>query len=516
MSVVKAYLAEAGVVWPLSPSNPDVLDTLLYLDFELNWASVLHFSVREQEGVTKVSVEPATSFSHLRFLGSRLKTKNDRRHYFDAIFGHYSQGLPQEHAYSQIEEVEELMTAKLESAMEHFQGESALPEPIEADGLYKEDSNWTARLAKRVRVQGHVQYFRVNARFVAEFLSLWSQHGDSKTHLYVSWCAVRFAALFANRELLKNHYGEDSDADGLEFRQYCMTESYKVFGEALFSGFSDDILTPHVRRDVRDLVLKIRRHSTSRLSSQQSFQEYSSLVAGWGSLDSVFFALEYHLNYDQEIPVAGLPDMSRSHVANWRAVSRARRTLNVSLGGAFGEDVLLGRSLFHLDKSVKDFVLAPFALVFPMYHIDLTPAVKYGTLGDHVGLATAWLALEHSDAWPNAQRRLNRSRQCVTQAFETLPQSRIDEVIAEVASLSALLGAFKETGDDKSLIGLDGYSALQTLFIAWCFMRCDTASLDREEEDPCSPALRLVDAFADAFRCLPGTYMNAKTKCTVF
>ncbi|XP_049518387.1 uncharacterized protein LOC125943324 [Dermacentor silvarum] len=511
MYTVRAFLEEAGVMWPLVPSNPDVLDTLLYLDLELNWPSILQVRVKEEKRVFKVSIKPAMSFRDLANLRGRLSTREERRHYFDVIFRHYSQGVPEEQVYSQVEEVEELMATKLESAMPAHHDNASFEE-LDTDELYRDSTNWTERLAKRVRIRSSVKYYTSSKPFLVTFLGLWSQHGDSRMHLYVSWCAVRFIAPFANRELLRNHYG--LDANDLILGQTCLFLSYQIFGDAIFAEFNAEVFTAEVRQDVRDLVLAVRKTFARRLS-QSAFTDSTSLVAKWGTLDRVFFVLECRRHYDLEHAASGLPDMSDSFVINWRIVSKTLRAVSASLG-ALGEDVLSGRSLFHLDRNVNDFVLSPFALVFPMYDVKLTPAVKYGALGDQISLATAQLALDHIAQQPAAQFELSLSHQCVKQALEKhaeLPNN----TIAELASLSELLDAFAKSGDDdQRLSGLVDYTALQTFFIAWCLMRCSATSTYRDEDDPCSPVLRLFQAFADAFQCSPGTYMNARTKCTVF
>ncbi|XP_072142219.1 neprilysin-1-like [Dermacentor andersoni] len=507
---VRGFLEEAGITWPLVPSNPDVLDTMLYLDLELNWPSILQVRVKKDKHIFKVSIEPAMSFRELVNLRARLSTREERRHYFDVVFRHYGQGVPEEQAYSQVEEVEGLMATKLESVMPRHH-ESASFEELDTDELYRDSSNWTERLAKRMRIRSSVKYYTSSKPFLVTFFELWSQHGDSRMHLYLSWCAVRFTAPFSNRELLRNHYG--LDAEDLMLGQNCLFLSYQIFGDTIFAEFNAEVFTTEVRQDVRDLVLAVRKSFARRLS-QSAFTESTSLVANWGTLDRVFFVLECRRHYDLEHAASHLPDMSHSFVINWRIMSQTLRTVNASLG-VLEEAVLSGRSLFRLDWNIKDFILSPFALLFPMYDVKLTPAVKYGALGDQIGLATAQLALNHIEQQPSAQFELSLSRQCVKQAFEKhaeLPSN----AIVELASLSELLDAFAKSGDgDLRISGLVDYTALQTFFIAWCLMRCRATDLYRDEDDPCSPVLRLFEAFADAFQCSPETYMNAKTKCTV-
>ncbi|KAL3203956.1 hypothetical protein MRX96_041622 [Rhipicephalus microplus] len=176
--------------------------------------------------------------------------------------------------------------------------------------------------------------------------------------------------------------------------------------------------------------------------------------------------------------------MSHSFATNWRIVSRRLRALNASVG-TLGEDVLAGISMFHLDTEEK------------------------------FGVASAQLALGHLARQPAAQFELAWSHQCV-KAFEKHAKLA-HTAIPELASLSSLVDAFAESGhNDQRLPGLDDYSALQTFFIAWCLMRCHDVSSRRDGDEPCSPVLRLFDAFTNAFQCWPGSHMNPSTKCNVF
>ncbi|KAH7961092.1 hypothetical protein HPB52_001897 [Rhipicephalus sanguineus] len=340
VGTVRAYLEEAGVTWPLVPSNPDVMDTLLYLDSKLNWPSIIQFHVKEEKSVVK------------------------------------------------------------------------------------------------------------------------------------------------------------------------------ILGDAIFAEFNTKVFTTEVRHDLRNLVLAVRKSFVRRFS-QSSFAKYISLVANWGKTDHVFFVLESHRHNGLEHAASSLPEMSDSFATNWRIASQRLRTLNASVG-VLGEDVLSGSSMFRLDWEVMDFILSPFALVFPMYNFELTRAVKYATIGGQVGVAAAQLALGRLAQQPAAQFELTRSHQCVEKAFEK-HAAMASTAVLELASLSSLSDALAESGNnDQRLPGLDNYSAVQTFFIAWCLMRCHDVSSRRDDDEPCSPVLRLFEAFAHAFQCWPGAYMNPSTKCSVF
>ncbi|KAL1427861.1 hypothetical protein MTO96_003193 [Rhipicephalus appendiculatus] len=234
VGTVKAYLEEAGVTWPLAPSNPDVMDTLLYLDSKLNWPTILQFHVKEEKHVVKVSIKPAMSFRELANVRARLNARVEKRRYFDVIFRNYDKGVPEEQAYSQVTEVEELMATKLESAMARQHDDSSFAE-IDIAELYNDGLNWAELVSNRLRIQGNVKYYTSNKAFLVAFFTLWSQHGESKMHLYVSWGAVCVTAPFANRDLFRNHYGHD--ASDLTLRQHCLFLSYQIFGDAIFAEF---------------------------------------------------------------------------------------------------------------------------------------------------------------------------------------------------------------------------------------------------------------------------------------
>ncbi|XP_049520079.1 uncharacterized protein LOC125939732 [Dermacentor silvarum] len=98
VTLVRAYLAEAGVVWPWIPSRPDVLETSLFLAFELGWPAILDFKVRGSSASSStVIVEPSVGFTRLIPLTeSRTTSEAERKRYFDALVRHYGDGRRRE------------------------------------------------------------------------------------------------------------------------------------------------------------------------------------------------------------------------------------------------------------------------------------------------------------------------------------------------------------------------------------------------------------------------------------
>lgn len=135
-------------------------------------------------------------------------------------------------------------------------------------------------------------------------------------------------------------------------------------------------------------------------------------------------------------------------------------------------------------------------------------------LGDlQVGVASAELAFRFYRHLPEAAAALNESRLC----FQYLSTSAAvpappDQQMAELAAVEAALDAFGRSGraEDERWLVTPQLSAVQLLFITWCFVKCPGTG------DPCSDVLRHVPRFSRAFGCSPDTVLNPRHKCSVF
>ncbi|XP_075743780.1 neprilysin-1 [Rhipicephalus microplus] len=521
IEVVKRYLAEAGVLWPEQAANPEVMDTMLYLDVQLNWPAFLHFQLTTDVGRAVVFITVASSFYNIHHASTQL-TKDERRSYFDTLYKHYTgRSTSNDVAFGEVLEADIAV-----APLNYFLRKGPYVWLRDED-LFPSAADWLLALSRRFgrTLPEDARFLTDNDSFVTHLFALWSKLGERMMHRCVSWHAVQYAALTANSELLYNMYGKDLKEHGLEFRKLCLVLSYRSMGDLVFAGFTDAFPLSLFRDDTRALVYAVRRGFTDRITDRKPFSRNLDIVARWSSVEPVFAVLDHKLHVDYRKPVPGFPDMNTTHfVPNWRIMAQAWRS-GASVKGKLDVQDILRYGFFSIDWNNEDFFLSPFALSFPLYDVELTPALKYGGLGSQVALASSVVLLYHyqqhaHNDWDMATY-LQNARDCVNKSLQGVAHS-VATVVAELASLEALADAIVTNGsNDLSVLhgGLEQYSEMQMFFIAWCFLRCGEQRIvdgENVEVDPCSHVLRHVRRFSEAFQCEPGTFLNPEAKCEVF
>ncbi|XP_075539284.1 uncharacterized protein LOC142573971 [Dermacentor variabilis] len=538
MPHVKKALAQAGVFWPLRSGTPDVLRTVLYLSEVLHWPAIVSIRANDDDSAggerasdawrTTVIVREAHTFPRMLGRQARLRTANESRHFFDVLRAHFESDDWREReggvTYEQMRAVEDRMLPPLRRA---YRGASHLePTPLEADDeRLVNRSEWTAAVARHWAVAGHrgIRLRSTNAAFLRAFLELRRRYGEQDTHLYVSWCAARYAALFANLELILNHYGADRGKALLNYGRACFAMTYTFVGDLVFALYDSDVVVrPNTNINVHSLVRDVRGAFVRRLSSSSSsrpFAANTSFASRWQTVDPALRLVDMPTDSSTE-EVALPPEVGDSLVTNWLALWSLTRSPGYvaprkSLSARPFQDCMF----YTLNETESDFVLSPFTLVLPFYDDGITAAVKYGGLGAQVGVASAELAFRFYRHLPDAEAALNESRTCL-KFSSTSPASPAspDLLMAELASVEAVLDAFVRSGrgeDDRWLV-TPQLSAIQVLLITWCFVKCPGREEPGVEGDPCSDVLRHVPRFSQAFDCSPETVLNPTHKCRVF
>ncbi|XP_070390278.1 neprilysin-1-like [Dermacentor albipictus] len=514
VALVKAYLAEAGVVWPWIPSRPDVLETSLFLAFELGWPAILDIKVRGSSvNSSAVILEPSAWFTRLiPLIDSRTTSEVQRKGYFDALVQHY--GGVGNVTYSDIQDAELVMKKPLRDALALRNWTT-----LETNHMYPDVSAWATALARH-NVTGALRFLSSSAAFVSTFGELWQEYGDDRMHLYVSWCAVQYASIFTSRDtLLATAAGGSRLPSWTSSLSLCFTFTYGVVGDAIFAPYSARVLKSGVRSDVAKLMFSVRKAFTVRFKDDPAFSADTTLLNEWASIEGVFEAFDYRIKHDLHSPFLGYPDMTSSFVRNWRSVSRLGFQTEASVYVLRTIDAILNRELYTVKKNSQDFVLLPFALTSPMYDVETSVAIKYGTLGALLARASAEIALDYYGRQAATKHRLDESRECFDKDVRTMSIAPRVNVMLEAVAIEALLDAFQENYDKKHQDHEDvaGYSALETFFLSWCLMKCAAPPNERNADvDPCSAPLRHVRRFSETFRCKPETSLNPVHKCRVF
>ncbi|KAH6934323.1 hypothetical protein HPB50_022915 [Hyalomma asiaticum] len=515
VALVRAYLAEAGVVWPWVPSQPDVLETSVFLAFELGWPAVLDFKVKSSSAHSStVIVEPSAGFTRLMALvRTRGSSEIERKRYFDALVLRYGDGDIGNVSYSDIQDAELLMTKRLRDALSLRNWTM-----LDSKDMHPGVSAWAAALARR-NVTGALRFASSRSSFVAAFSELWEEYGNDRMHLFVSWCAVQYVSIFTSRDTVLASAGGTRLPSWTYSPSICLMFTYGVVGDAIFVPYSKRVLKPGVRSDVAKLLFSVRKSFTKRFEDDPVFSSGTAMLTEWASVKGVFEAFDYRVGRDLNAPFLGYPDMTSSFVRNWRNASRMRHLADTDANALRTIDAILNSQLYTVKKGAQDFVLLPFALTFPMYNAGTSVAIKYGTLGALLARASAEVALDYYGRQEATKERLEESRECFAKDARTMSIAPRDNVMLETVALEALLDAVQEAFNQKrqNREGLSSYSALETVFISWCLMKCAVTPNERSADvDPCSAPLRHVRRFSDTFDCHPETSLNPVRKCRVF
>ncbi|KAK8782838.1 hypothetical protein V5799_015818 [Amblyomma americanum] len=521
-ALVKAWLLEAGVTWPARPANPSVLHTLAYLSLMLRWPSVLKISVKAA-GANRVIIFLAPSFQ-VNAVNTGRMSRLERLKYFGLLrnaFAPDATTLVQAlFTFEEVERVEETMLGDLINA----RSERQLTDLFEG-ALHRSAAEWNMTISKFQNTGSEVTFQTAYPRFVETFTLLWRTHGEDKMHLFVSWHAVRSAGHFAHESLVSPEAADRRNPKGFFYRGiYCLVPLYVTMGDLAFALYNAFVWPVEVRLDVKALVMSVRDSFVRLLSANSNFAPGLHALSSWSSVSFVFSVLDYGVENRglAETPVVGLPDLSDVFARNYIVVQRAFAMTGQTVRGHLRPLTLVRARLFEINSEARDFVLVPFALTHPLYDAGATAAVKYGGLGSHVAMASARILLDlyegkHAENNSTARQHLRAFRKCLeadVAATFTTPDRKVAE---ELIALDALLNAFShaEKVDKRRLEGLPDFSSTQMFFVAWCFMRCTASqqSAKDEEVDPCSPTLRHVGMFSEAFRCGPNARLNPERRC---
>ncbi|KAH7986888.1 hypothetical protein HPB49_026189 [Dermacentor silvarum] len=501
LPVVREHLLRAGVVWPRISAAPDVLRTLLVLSIELDWAVV--FQVLTHEKIVWMDVP----YSFKLAIGERqrLHDLHAWRQSFDYLKTHFAEG-------------DAKGTATFEEAI-NFENKFFRPlvkamTPVLVRGpvsIVLDEGKWRERLAE-LNVTSVVKFQAFNIRYVRTFLYLWNRWGEASTHAFVSWMAVRYTSLFANRDLVFNSYGT-ANGDTIKYEQgrFCYALVYRFIGDYLFVPYNAQVFSPDVSRDVERILVAIRSEFAARLSAIEPHSSQASTGIQWDSLETVMSVLNQTIPKTEESRRAAnalLPDMNVSLAGNWQAALKARRLHGwASVPRKLGSHAINKLSLHSYWDG--DIVLAPYALSFPLYDEYLADAVKYGAFGTVVALTFAELALmPYAAANATVGGTVRDALTCARNSSRRNPWA----MLADLTSLDVVTHAYEARGSHDTLAG--NFTATQLFFVSWCFVKCRGFSEPLGNE--CNAAARNVPAFREAFSCPTGDPLNPEEKCTVF
>ncbi|XP_075530151.1 membrane metallo-endopeptidase-like 1 [Dermacentor variabilis] len=502
LPVIREYIERAGIIWPRRSATPNVARTLLSLSIELNWPVVVSVFVSKQTMSIRV---PSSYFAAAEERG-RLQNEESRKRRFELLKTQFFDGLEDDTVtFEDTTELDEAFFRPLVDVRKHT-GQQLMN--------CTDEHKWNYLLAE-FNLTAVRRFQSDSVDYVTTFFDLWNQSGEARTHLFVSWMAARYVSTFSNRALISNFHGT-TNYETIKYEQvrWCFSLVYNFIGDLLFAPYNAHVFLSDVRLDVERIVLAIRNAFAARLAAARTpnaAKYYTEFR--WSSLNTVMAVLKQtEPQNDNASDLAGtlFPDMNESLARNWHAAWKYW----LSGGGGSVPRVLglvAARDFKLFEYWRGDFVLAPYALSFPLYDVHLADAVKFGALGGVVARASAGLALSHYFGDSNSTTEaLNETLKCTNSSYERDAWA----TLKDVAALNVLADAYQAHGSRHTLAGVSGFTAAQLFFVSWCFAKCRGYS--EPLSDQCSASLRYVSTFSSAFGCSSGDPLNPVKQCVVF
>ncbi|XP_075546125.1 uncharacterized protein LOC142579619 [Dermacentor variabilis] len=512
LPAVKAALALAGIVWPQPSRGADALFTLLYSSFKLGWDAVANFRVapRSGEAVDELVISQGTSFGMLREWFAQEKATAVKRAYYEYIrrqfTGDNGTTVDDEVSYEFVWEI----AAPATKALTPFFGLSeAAPQPadwlVNSHGAHFTETRWIDALRRvDISLPDGLRISADNRLFFETLLRMWEHYGEDDFHLFVSWCTVQVAALYANKGLILNYYRQIPRRVALYHKAFCVSRAV-FFSQAIIARYSGDVLETSAAVVAKEIALSVRLAFSHRLSTWPYYNENVTVVANWSSLESAFRHIEYDNKGRTDSRARDdMPDMTDSFVANWQHSVRLNKTRQVvELAYA------MRRLWFFLSlRGDNDIQMMPYALSFPFLDPNLPTPVNFGGFGSEVVAALGSLSVGSYKAYSNATDYLLN---CL-KGGRSVKHQYSEAYVNGVFGYRALVDAYKRTAPTTlSLKQLEHYSDMQLLFMSSCFLMCPGRG--RGQQNECDMLAQHVPEFSETFKCSQGAIVNTTDHC---
>ncbi|KAL1468958.1 hypothetical protein MTO96_041139 [Rhipicephalus appendiculatus] len=513
LASVKEALARAGIIWPQQSKGADALFTMLYSSLKLGWDAVLRFRVVQGPGepADELFVSQGRSFDTLQDWYKQGRATTVQHAYFEFIRSQFADNdnsptFGNEVKYNQMSDI----AGPAMDALLPFIGFSrTVPKPADwfanSSTVGLTEARWIEALLRvNVSVADSLRIFSDDRAFLQTLLALWENYGEDQFHLFVSWCTVQVAALYANRGLILNYYGKVPDRAMLYYRAFCVSKAL-FFSPSLIAKYSRNDFHSKAGAVAKEMVLSIRLAFSRRLYKWPHYNPNVIVVANWNSLDSAFREFEYDEGGTGHRESNGVPDMTYSFVANWRHSVLLNYTRQVDELSYAVRHLWLHSPYW----GEQDFHLMPYTLSFPFFDSELPTSINFGGFGSEVVDALGSIFVGSYRVYSNATDSLFKCLMRGPSGEEEYPEDDVSSAIG----YSALVDAFRQAPRTTWVLeGLEKYSDLQLLFISSCFVLCPGSQ--RGQDNECDIFAQHVHEFSDAFQCTPEAVgVNSSEHC---
>ncbi|KAK8757165.1 hypothetical protein V5799_000136 [Amblyomma americanum] len=511
---VRKALLEVGVVWPHTSPEPNVLSTLLRSSLALHWGAP--FDVTLQEGAMGelvVVLQPFRLFDLIRDKFIKGSGDGQRREaYFETLRSSFRKSDAGLVDFDTVNGLDEDAFSAFPEKVNSFPDPVTLDSELAFEGVeYVTQALWREALSPYTPVQNpsNITVKTYSEAFLHKFRELWTKwakYGKQKMHIFVSWCIVQIAALYANQKLQLNFYRTENKAVLVQGSS-CLARAFLIGRTEVFAGYGDDLLASRSRFLAYKLMLTVRKAFERILRRWKGFDANVTVLRRHGGAEGSLHVL--HAGF---LPAGDdtAPDMQDSLVHNWR--NAPVPSMETGPLRDVHSTIEAGKLLLMQEE---DFMLMPYAFAVPYFDEGFTGALNYAGVGGIASFAMANLFYEAYREPSGVNSSLQDTLNCMRNFYaDAQDESVVNRLMLRVLAVQTSSDAYERhfSLQDIPISGLESFSPQQVFFIASCYVLC-TGGHQSAASAQCNEHLQHVYKFASAFSCAQNSPMNPPIKC---
>ncbi|KAH7960627.1 hypothetical protein HPB49_021822 [Dermacentor silvarum] len=511
---VREALRSEGIVWPHRSPDADVLHMALRSSLVLRWGVPFDVTLRSEGNSLVVQLEAFEMFAFLRdkFVATSAGLP-ERKAYIETLRSNFKANDSNLVDIDEVDDLDKAAYATLpESVQASHYAEALDVERIFAGTNYGTQEYWRQELSPFATSNEteRIVFTTRTEKFIRKVWELWDVKGGADMHVFVSWCVVQIAALFANQQLQVNFYGSTEVAH-LEQGASCLAKAFLIAGTVVFSGYNNFVFAGRARFRAHKLIRTLRRAFLLRL---QHWKHYDANVTVMRERDTTEVPLHVvHAGSVMELNDR-VPDMRDSLVHNWQSTP-VPPAANASLRSRIYSAIEAAQLLVFQHN---DFLMMPYAFAFPYFDRSTTAGFNYAGAGGVAAFALAKLFVEAYGESTTGNASLETSLNCLkNESAYAMARDNSQLVMLRSLAASVAFEAYKTdwASWDIAVQNLQEYSGAQLFFMASCYALCPGSARGHGDGAQCNAHLQNVEEFARAFDCAPGTKMNPHSKCSI-
>ncbi|KAH6936061.1 hypothetical protein HPB50_012980 [Hyalomma asiaticum] len=505
-------LHNEGIVWPHRSTKPDVLHAALRSSLVLHWGAPFDVTLKTRGRQVMVHLEAFEMFASLRDKFVTSARSSERKAYFDTLCSHFKANEDNLLNFDEVNDLDVAAYTTLPKSVRATRHAVTLDEEfVFAGNNIESRDHWHEVLRPLVPLNEteRMVFSTRTESFVRAVWEFWSVQGEESMHVFVSWCVVQVAALFANQQLQANFYGSKEEA---QFHQgaSCLAKAFLISGTAVFSDYNKLLFKGKALVRAHILVHSLRSRFLHRLRKWKHFDAGVKIMMDRD-------ATEKPVNVVQEDSVVELndetADMRGSLVHKWQNTPTPDTT-SISLRSSMYSAIEAAKMLVLVDK---DFHIMPYAFAFPYFHRSATDALNYAGAGGTTAFALAKLFLEAYGTSAAGNTSLEASLRCFENSSNYMARDHSEVVMLRAIAASLSFEAYDSewVSWGAAVQNLEDYSGAQLFFMASCYALCPGSAMGHNDGEQCNAHLQNLEGFARAFACAPDAKMSPPAKCSV-